>query len=290
MTPFLRPPTLPADDLLLLLREWCPEAEIARAVTGTGVDIVGARVPVERVRDVWEIGRRSHGESGWWPYVTSASPGGEAAYQDERGYDTTAGGLDTAEWERSVAEVVLQDHDARAASVVVSSFRWLTKSLPCDDEDFLGWRDDHDPDRLAPLLRPAAVGPMLGMPRWATDRSTSRDGMRWVNFVAARGGYELPVLLPCLYANPNWFGHGSRCLTPLDDAALLRRWQEQWGAQLFFAAGPYLELVVDRPPLDPRGAAQAATELYAYCGDTVQDAVGAGNGMARSTMWSLWWD
>ncbi|WP_449473278.1 DUF4253 domain-containing protein [Streptomyces tanashiensis] len=283
MTPFLRPPALPADDLVRLLQECCPEAEIAWAMTGRGVDIVGARVPVERVWDLWEIGRRRHGETGWWPYVTSASPGGEAVYQDKRG-------CDTAEWERSVTEVVLQDHDARAASVVVSNFRWSTTGLPFDDEDFLGWRDEYDPDRLAPLLRPAVVGPMLGVPRWATDRGESRAGMRWVNFVAARGGYELPVLLPYLYANPNWFGHGSRCLTPLDDAALLRRWQEQWGAELFFATGPYLELVVDRPPLDPQGAAQAAIELFAYCGDTVQDAVSAGNGMARSTMWSLWWD
>ncbi|MFD3537093.1 DUF4253 domain-containing protein [Streptomyces sp. NPDC058664] len=191
---------------------------------------------------------------------------------------------------RSAAEAVRQDHDARAASVVVSSFRWSTQGLPFDDEDFQGWRDDYDPDRLAPLLGPAVVGPRLGVPRWAIDRSISFSGMRWINFVAARGGYEVPVLLPCLYNNQNWFGHGGRFLTPLDDAALLRRWQEQWGAQLFFATGPYLELVVDRPPLDPQGAAQATTELFAYCGDTVQDAIRTGDGMARSTMWSLWWD
>ncbi|MFJ5829462.1 DUF4253 domain-containing protein [Streptomyces sp. NPDC093089] len=50
------------------------------------------------------------------------------------------------------------------------------------------------------------------------------------------------------------------------------------------------ELVVDRPPLDPRGAAQAAAELHAYCLDTVQDPVETGDTMVRSTMWSLWWD
>ncbi|MEU3604117.1 DUF4253 domain-containing protein [Streptomyces sp. NPDC035033] len=228
-------------------------------------------------------GRDGNGRTGWWPCVTTASPKGEAACDDEAGHDP-------AEWQRSVREAVRQDHDARAASVVVSGFRRSTAELAFGDEDFEGWRDDHDPDRLAPLLGPAVVGATPGTPRWATDGSAPSSGTRWVDFVVARGGYEVPVLLPCLYDTMNWFGHGGRSLTPLDDAALLRRWQERWGAQLFFATGPYLELVVDRPPLDPRDAAQATTELLACCGDTVQDAITAGDGMVRSTMWSLWWD
>ncbi|MFD4241030.1 DUF4253 domain-containing protein [Streptomyces sp. NPDC058525] len=57
-----------------------------------------------------------------------------------------------------------------------------------------------------------------------------------------------------------------------------------------FARGAYLELVVDRPPLTPRAAAQAATELTGFCSDTVQDPQIAGDAMARSTVWSLWWD
>ncbi|WP_078906821.1 DUF4253 domain-containing protein [Streptomyces sp. NRRL S-378] len=52
---------------------------------------------------------------------------------------------------------------------------------------------------------------------------------------------------------------------------MLRRWHEQWGAEVFLAQGTYLVLVGDRPPLDPRAAAQAATELLGYCDDTVED-------------------
>lgn len=100
----------------------------------------------------------------------------------------------------------------------------------------------------------------------------------------------MPVVLPHLIGTGNWFGCGDRILTPADDAALLRRWQEQWGAELFLAQGAYLELVVDRPPLGPHAAAQAATELLGYCSDTVQDLRTAGDGMVRSTVWSLWWD
>ncbi|MEU2393717.1 DUF4253 domain-containing protein [Streptomyces sp. NPDC007369] len=200
-------------------------------------------------------------------------------------------GLDASVLDELVAEAACQDHDARAASVVVSTFRRSVEGLPFDDEDREGWRDDHDPDRLAPLLGPARAEPLPGVSRWGTDPGAFfRADKRWLNFVAARGGYEVPVLLPYLYGTWNWFGYAGRNLTPVDDAALLRRWHEQWGAELFFAAGPYLELVVDRPPLEPLAAAQAATELGAYCSDTVQDLPEAGDGMARSTMWSLWWD
>ncbi|MFD8010839.1 DUF4253 domain-containing protein [Streptomyces sp. NPDC058955] len=66
--------------------------------------------------------------------------------------------------------------------------------------------------------------------------------------------------------------------------------RQQWGAEFFCAEGSYLELAVDLPPLDPRGAAQAAAELRAYGHDAVHDPVKTGDTMARSTMWSLWWD
>ncbi|MBW5484936.1 DUF4253 domain-containing protein [Streptomyces bambusae] len=200
-------------------------------------------------------------------------------------------GVDAAALESLMAEVVCQDHDARAASVVVSSFRWSMECVGGDEEDREGWRDDYDPDRLAPQLGPELVEPLSGVSRWGSGNRDIRGwGSRWLNFVPARGGYEVPVVLPHLIGTGNWFGYGDRMLTPADDAALLRRWQEQWGAELFLAQGAYLELVVDRPPLDPRAAAQAATELLGYCSDTVQDPRTAGDGMLRSTVWSLWWD
>jgi hypothetical protein len=161
-----------------------------------------------------------------------------------------------------------------------------------DVEDQEGWRDDYDPDRLAPRLAPALSQPLPGDSRWGTGDRDVFWGRprRWINFVPARGGYEVPVVLPRLIGTGNWFGYGDRVLTPVDDAALLRRWHEQWGAELFLAQGAYLELVVDRPPLGPRAAAQAATELMGYCDDTVQDPRSAGDGMVRSSVWSLWWD
>ncbi|MFB6833751.1 DUF4253 domain-containing protein [Streptomyces hydrogenans] len=284
MTSFLRAPLVSSDDLLHRLRMSFPAGEVERSVTVAGVEVLGVRVPREQARAVWEEWRGRHGRTGWWPYVTLSPPGDATQWHGHAAWDAGVLG-------RWVGEAASQDHDARAASVLVSACRWAVEEVANVDDDFDLWRSDYDPDRLAPLLAPAVERPLQGVSQWATGtRDFFEQDWRWVNFVAARGGYEVPVLLPRVYTTWGWAGYGDRGLTPLDTSALLRRWHEQWGAELFFADGSYLELVVDRPPLDPRGAAQVAAELRAYCHDTVDDAVKTGDTMARSTMWSLWWD
>ncbi|WP_448319366.1 DUF4253 domain-containing protein [Streptomyces sp. CO7] len=278
MSTFMPRPRIGADDLVGALRARDRRARVRRDVTEAGVEVVGVQVEQVRVRAVWEEWRRKHPETGWWPYVTPRSPN-----------DVVRNGVhdafDSAALEDLLAEVAGQDHDARAASVVVSNFR---RSVDCtgDQEE---WRDDYDADRLALRLGPELAEPLPGVPRWGSGDGPFGGG-RWVNFVAARGGHEVPVVLPYLYGTANWWGYGDRILTPADDAALLRRWHERWGAELFFAEGACLELVVDRPPLGPRDAAEATCELLGYCDDTVQVPERDGDGMVRSTMWSLWWD
>ncbi|MFJ5551700.1 DUF4253 domain-containing protein [Streptomyces sp. NPDC093225] len=282
MGTFLHQPRLCADELLGVLRARLLPARPQRATTAAGIDVIGVAVTRDGARRAWDEWRGRYGETGWWPYVTQRSPEAVAAASRYTGVDAEA----LAE---RMAGVVAQDHDARAASVVVSGFRWSTDCTGGGEQDLEDWRDDWDPDRLALRLGPALADPLPGASRWVSRAWGGWGGPRWLNFVPVRGGHELPVVLPHLIG-ANGHGHGDRVLTPADDAALLRRWREQWGAEVFLADGPHLELVVDRPPLDPRGAAQAATELLGYCSDTVQDPCGVGDGMARSTMWSLWWD
>ncbi|MGP3683479.1 DUF4253 domain-containing protein [Streptomyces sp. IBSNAI002] len=286
MGTFLHRPRLTADQLVSALVARFPQAAVERSVTAAGVEVVGVSVERGRVREVWDEWRRRHGETGWWPYATSAAPG------DEARCTATLGGGDRADLEDELARTVSQDHDAVVASVVTSGLRWSLAVACSDEEDRQGWLDDYDADRLAPLLGPALTEPLPGVSRWGSGDGDIFWGRshRWLNFVPARGGHEVPVVLPHLIWTVNWSGYGDRVLTPADHAALLRRWHEQWGAELFFARGAYLELVVDRPPLTPGAAARAATELTGFCSDTVQDLPRAGDGMARSTMWSLWWD
>jgi hypothetical protein len=273
-------PRIGADDLFGALRARFPRADLRRGVTRAGVEVIGVRVERARARAVWEEWRLKHAETGWWPYVTTRSPADVARSDLHDSFDAAA-------VEGLFTEVAGQDHDARAASVVVSNFRWSV-AYTGDREE---WRDEYEPERLALRLGPELAEPLPGVSLWGTgDRDSFGWWSRWVNFVAARGGYEVPVALPHVIGTGNWCGYDDRILTPADDAALLRRWHEKWGAELFLAEGAFLELVVDRPPLGPRDAAEATAELMGYCNDAVQAPEREGDGMVRSTMWSLWWD
>lgn len=114
----------------------------------SGVVVIGVSVARDRVREVWDEWRRSHGETGWWPYVTLHSPEGLARSRRFEGADST-----------TVEELV----------------RWSMECAFDDEDDREGWRDDYDPDRLARQLGPALAEPLPGVSRWGTG---DRDG--WV--------------------------------------------------------------------------------------------------------------
>ncbi|MER5893349.1 hypothetical protein [Streptomyces sp. NPDC001876] len=116
MSTFLHQPRLPADELLRALRARFPCALLQRATTAAGVEVIGVSVDRDTVRDVWDEWRGKHGETGWWPYVSLMSPDNVASA-------SLHGGANAAALEDLIAEVTCQDHDARAASVVLSSFR-----------------------------------------------------------------------------------------------------------------------------------------------------------------------
>ncbi|MFF0198854.1 DUF4253 domain-containing protein [Streptomyces anulatus] len=283
MNTFLHQPRLAADDLFSALRTLLPQRQPVRSTTTAGVEVMSLLVAADKVRDIWGEWRGRHGETGWWPFVSTMTPEGLTSG------GRLSEGVDAAVLESMVAEVVCQDHDARAASILLADFLWTTDPAYLDEGEFEEWLDEYDPDRLAHRLGPAITEPLPGVFRWVPEEPNTyywRDQW-WLHFVPARGGYEVPVMLPGLISTGN---NPTHYLPPADDAALLRRWHEQWGAELFYASGPYLELVVDQPPLDPRSAAQAAAELRGYCDDTVDESQITGDGMARSTVWSLWWD
>lgn len=76
--------------------------------------------------------------------------------------------------------------------------------------------------------------------------------------------------------------------------AVLRHWQERYGAELVTLTGDQLELLVVRPPRDPATMVQVAVELLGYCPDL--HVLGTGtvavlaNEVVPHRRWSFWWD
>lgn len=91
-----------------------------------------------------------------------------------------------------------------------------------------------------------------------------------------------------------WLDHDSGGL-PL--AAVLRSWEDRFGARLLEVGLADIKLLVQRPPDDLRSAQRVAAEHYAVC-----DECAGHTGMALTTIpeiaralvkapiWSFWWD
>jgi hypothetical protein len=69
-------------------------------------------------------------------------------------------------------------------------------------------------------------------------------------------------------------------------SAVLRSWEDRYGAQLLGLAGANLYLHVRRPPLPGEDRIKAAAELSAFCSDMDDDPAT----MAAESLWSFWWD
>lgn len=104
--------------------------------------------------------------------------------------------------------------------------------------------------------------------------------------VPAATGYEVPALL-------RW-GGWNECPPPAHHVAALRRWHEDYGAELVGLSGDVVELRVAKRPATRDEAMRLAREQYIYCNDAVDQGAGdlsilAGMLMA-SDWWFFWWD
>ena len=108
----------------------------------------------------------------------------------------------------------------------------------------------------------------------------------------------VPVSRPAdVPAAVGWFGTaGSR--QPWDDvaalSAVLRSWEDRFGALLVRMGRATLELAVAAPPWERSECLAIAAEHYAFCDDTYTGNPGTLRdyaGLLRgSTRWSFWWD
>ncbi|MEW2070527.1 DUF4253 domain-containing protein [Streptomyces sp. NPDC007346] len=230
--------------------------------------------------EVWRSWRAEHRRTGLWPVVTSVDPAALAAPPVNTGRLGPGGPA-------ALARALAVDPEPVVADVVDAAVRGVLAQA--DEDEREEWRAELDPAQLAGLLRPACAAPTAG-DVWEHEGRWSGDGL-WLCLVEADAGFELPVLLPGVPDAPNWWSEpAQRPLLPADHVSFLRSWQERFGAEVFFADGSNLRLVVARPPLDPLTAARVAVEQFSYCSDLADDLPVMGNDRVRSTVWSFWWD
>jgi hypothetical protein len=107
-----------------------------------------------------------------------------------------------------------------------------------------------------------------------------------IGLVPASHSWEVPAVLS--------FGGWNDCPFPTDQVAVLRYWNEVYGAELVGLSGDVMELEAARKPSTKEEALKLAQEQYWFCYDIVEQGVGTIENLARglmeSNIWYFWWD
>jgi hypothetical protein len=138
------------------------------------------------------------------------------------------------------------------------------------------------PDPATLTVDPAALAAAYDQPQFSF---ASRDTV--IGLIEARHGYEVPGLL-------SWNGAANYDFDAALHVAVLRSWQERYGAELVALTVDQIELLVARPPQDLATIAQVAVEMYGYCPDLVVQGTDTVDALANEYVprrcWSFWWD
>jgi len=105
-------------------------------------------------------------------------------------------------------------------------------------------------------------------------------------FVPSAESWQVPCVLG--------YGEWNEYPPAAEHSAILKRWQERFGATLVTMTQDTVELAVERPVQTRDDAVALAREQYIYCADIVQQGTEAIERLAASLVdapvWFFWWD
>jgi hypothetical protein len=135
----------------------------------------------------------------------------------------------------------------------------------------------------------AADGPPIGAEgrRNAVALLASLTAPRRLGLVAAPRAADVP-------ATVGWDGAVNYYPTPAPLSAVLRSWEDRFGARLIHLGFDTMDLLVERPVLTQETAHAVAAEHFAFCPDNIDQGPGTirryAAGLPEAPIWSFWWD
>ena len=250
--------------------QWLADADVDPATLRPLVDLGKGRiaylvsVPVKDAVEAWERLRRFTARSGYFPCVL-----GQDDFGDEPEFDAqTPAGADA-----DLAQAALLDVDQWLAE------RRADQEAEAEEAEISLPTRDNTGDWDAKIAKKRAA-------QFAFPKELAKLGKTAaLALVPSRSGYDVPAMLG--------FGGFNDCPEPAEQSAVLKRWQERYGAQPVFLHVDTLELKITRPPADRDEAMNLAWEQYLYCTDllethgTVAELAAHLMGAER---WHFWWD
>lgn len=195
--------------------------------------------------------------------------------------------------------------DARSVALLREGLAESTESV----EEILGAASEIDPEHVLGERRAERVSTESGpVPHEEWDEEDERiteEHAAEMTIMAGRdvlSGEPLPevaiALLPTRdgWTAPAWLGFGgwNECPAPAEHVALMRRWNERWGAEVVSVRSDAIEACIAEAPHDVEVARALAEEHYAYAADIVDQGTGSIERLAASLaggrVWFFWWD
>jgi hypothetical protein len=139
--------------------------------------------------------------------------------------------------------------------------------------------------RSFPGMAPAASG--LASPGGLDEAVASLNEPMRIGLVVASRSADTLVSI-------GWQGAGNYHATAAPLTAVLRSWEERFGAAVMHVGFDTVDLLVERLALSQPTALAAAAEHVAFCMDNIYQGAGSiseyARGLTGATRWSFWWD
>ena len=247
-----------------------PMGRLLRSEDGLGEPVAWrTQAPVPEPGRVWSALSALHGQTGLVPILEPVGLGS----------DLQAGCWDTvtpADVDRVDAAVMLEH---LWADCLPEPVPWLPDPERADD---MAAPFTSRYPGLAPAVASALAPDVL------EGAARSFPASRVVLVPVGRPADVLPVLGWC----PGNWADALPVPTPVGFAAVLRSWEERFGARLFAMTHDEAHLLVERPPHDLDAALPVAAEHFVFCDEP------AGRQPVRTTaadivdapVWYFWWD
>jgi hypothetical protein len=237
-----------------------PAVPVVAWVTGQAVPDAGR---------VWAALSAAHPDTGLVPFLLGSLPGYPARPWDTGEFCTP---VDPAPLDRMDAAQVLGD-------------MW-DDEMPSDeeeDEDDEEWAAMRAPfSRQFPGLAPPEDTPLS--PQQLDQVLSSLPAARIGLVPAARPADVLPLI--------GWTPSDQSDALPV--AAVVRSWEDRFGARLLEVGFAQISLLIDRPPRSTGQAQRIAAEHFAFCdecaGQGLSDISRITASLMATPIWTFWWD
>lgn len=259
---------LPADSGAIVAGVSLPDGRRVVADASHGGDVTSpvlwcSLAPVKGKDELAAALRRGFESTGLWPLVLDTLDRGP-----ERPW------LDGEFAPRSSAIAAAGEHRA---------FDVLAKVWSDDFSDFAAEDDGQATSASFPGLIELPGGPLD-----CIDEGFAAAPGRYLGLVAVERPADVPARI-------GWMGAVNVSTLHADRiTAVLRSWEERFGAVLVGLGFDTLTLAIGRPPRTAEEAQGVASELAAFCPDLVHQGVGSLQALAEEILgadtWQFWWD